>query len=85
MRRLTVDELKKIMRECAGEDGGSTMDGDITDVEFEELGYDSLALLETAGYVRREYGVTLAEDELAEVATPGDFVQMVNALLEPAA
>jgi len=81
MRKLTVAELKKIMRQCAGDDGGSAMDGDITDIAFEELGYDSLALLETAGHVQREYGVTLAEDGLAEVATPGEFVRFVNTLL----
>jgi len=85
MRKLTVGDLKNIMRQCAGDDGGSAMDGDITDVEFAELGYDSLALLETAGYVQREYGVTLGEDGLAEVTTPGQFVEFVNALLDQAA
>jgi act minimal PKS acyl carrier protein len=85
MRKLTVEELKKIMRQCAGDDGGSAMDGDITDIGFDELGYDSLALLETAGYVQRAYGVTFAGDGLAEVNTPGEFVRSINALLEETA
>lgn len=85
MRELTVDELKTILRRCAGDDGGSAMDGDITDIGFDELGYDSLALLETAGLVQREYGVLLADDRLEEITTPGDFVRSVNALLQEAA
>ena len=81
MRELTVEELKKIMRQCAGDDGGSAMDGDITDIRFDELGYDSLALLETAGHVQSEYGVMFAKDGLAEITTPGEFVRSINALL----
>lgn len=85
MRKLTVEELKRIMRQCAGDDGASAMNGDITDMGFEELGYDSLALLETAGLVQREYGVLFEEDGLAEITTPGEFVRSVNELLEKAA
>lgn len=82
MRKLTVEDLKRIMRQCAGDDGGGAMDGDITEVGFDELGYDSLALLETAGQIQREYGVTLAEERLPEITTPGAFVDLVNELLE---
>jgi act minimal PKS acyl carrier protein len=81
MQSLTIDELKVIMRECAGDDGGNLMDGDIADIEFGELGYDSLALLETAGRIQRQYGVMLDENLLPEMTTPGAFVRVVNDLL----
>jgi hypothetical protein len=35
MRKLTVEELKKIMRQCAGDDGGSALDGGITGIGFD--------------------------------------------------
>ncbi|HKS47140.1 MAG TPA: hypothetical protein VJT49_18925 [Amycolatopsis sp.] len=49
MSKLTVDEAKNTMRRCAGDDGGRAMDGDVTDIGFEEPGHASPAWLETAG------------------------------------
>jgi act minimal PKS acyl carrier protein len=79
-----VPELIGIMRACAGEDESVNLDGDITDVPFADLGYDSLALLETVGRLEREYRVKLADDLVAGPATPREFLVAVNAALASA-
>ncbi|KOG87803.1 actinorhodin polyketide synthase acyl carrier protein [Streptomyces varsoviensis] len=70
MAALTLDELKQILRESAGEDESVDLSGDVLDVPFIDIGYDSLALLETAGRVERIYGVTLVDDAVSEAETP---------------
>jgi len=75
---FTVDDLKRIMGQCAGVDESVNLDGDISDVSLDELGYDSLALLETASKVEREYGLKLPDELLGNVVTPAEFVAFVN-------
>ena len=82
---FTLDDLRRILREAAGADEAVDLDGDILGTEFEALGYESLALLETGGRIEREYGITLDDDTLAEARTPGELVDAVNALLTAAA
>ena len=81
--QLTIDDLKKIMRECAGEDDAVSLDGDILDTSFLDLGYDSLALLETAALVKRQYGVTVSDEDLHGIDTPREFLAKVNSVLAP--
>lgn len=77
MRELTTGELARIMRSCAGEDESVNLDGDIDDVAFSDLGYDSLALMETAARIEREFGLSLP-DEVVAAQTPRDFIKAVN-------
>jgi minimal PKS acyl carrier protein len=78
MSQFTLDDLRRVMRVCAGEDAASDLDGDIAQRPFDELGYDSLALLETASRIEREYRVALPDDLLGDIHTPADFVALVN-------
>jgi len=57
MTTITLDDLRRIMRESAGADESVDLDGDIAAVPFEDLGYDSLALLEMSAVVRQEFDV----------------------------
>lgn len=79
MTKFTIDDLRRILRECAGENDSNALDGDIFDTTFEELGYDSLALLESASRVEREFHVALSDEAMADVKTPRDFVALVKA------
>jgi len=79
MNEFTMDDLRKVMRESAGEDG--TLDGEVLDSSFEELGYDSLALMETISRIERALSVTLPEEEMADVSTPRDLLAFVNSQL----
>ncbi|MFI0909606.1 acyl carrier protein [Streptomyces abikoensis] len=78
MSVFTIDELIRIMRECAGEDEADDLTPDVADQDFDLLGYDSLALMATASRVEREHGLRLPEEEMAEIRTPAAFVALVN-------
>jgi act minimal PKS acyl carrier protein len=75
---FSLEDLKRILREGAGADEDVDLDGDIAESEFDALGYESLALLETSGRIEREYGIRLDEDLLATARTPRAFVDAVN-------
>ncbi|MBO8192085.1 acyl carrier protein [Streptomyces oryzae] len=86
MSEFTQRELAEKLLECAGE----AEDVDITDeaaldVPFLELGYDSLALLQVTGVIKREYGVELSDDAVVEAETPRLLLKMINANLSDAA
>ncbi|MGW5651353.1 acyl carrier protein [Streptomyces humi] len=78
MAHIRIDDLRRILVACAGEDDGIDLSGDILDTSFGDLGYDSLALMETAARIERDYGVALADDVLADARTPRDLLDLVN-------
>lgn len=80
-----LDDLRRLLRQSAGAEEGVDLDGDILDTPFDQLGYESLALLETAGAIEREYRITLDESVFAEATTPRAFIGLVNQQLAPAA
>ncbi|WP_406376196.1 acyl carrier protein [Streptomyces sp. NBC_00647] len=80
-RIFTLDDLRRILLESAGAEEGIDLYGDIADSEFEVLGYESLALLETGGRIEREFGVSLDDVNLSDITTPRALVAAVNDLL----
>jgi act minimal PKS acyl carrier protein len=78
MSTFNLDDLRVLMRESVGVEAGVDLDADITDIQFEELGYDSLALLELAIQVKRKYGVVIPDDEVVEMTTPRLAIQFIN-------
>ncbi len=81
---MTQEELTGLLRECAGEDEGVDLNGDVLDVPFAELGYDSLAVLQTTGRIERDYGIVLADDTVAEAQTPRLLLEFINESLAQA-
>lgn len=79
---ITIEDLKRILLESAGADESVDLDGDVLDVEFAELGYDSLALLETAAVIARQYGITLDDETAAGARTPRELLAAVNEVNE---
>jgi act minimal PKS acyl carrier protein len=77
-REVTIEDLKRILRESAGADENVDLDDEILDIDFDALGYDSLALLETAARITREYGVTLDDEAVTSARTPRRFLGVVN-------
>ncbi|MEU5790192.1 acyl carrier protein [Micromonospora purpureochromogenes] len=78
MSTMTIDDVRRILVACAGETDAAAFDGDIDGVEFEELGYDSLALMETAARIEQEYGVRIPDERIADLRTPRELVDLVN-------
>lgn len=85
MNALTLADLRQIMREAAGDDEAVDLDRDILDVPFVELGFDSLAMLETVTLVKRRTGVAVADDELDQIVTPRALLDKIGAGLAGAA
>lgn len=81
MTNLSLTDLKTILRKVAGEEEGFNLDGDILDIPFADMGYDSLALLEASARIAREYGVALSDDEVDDTETPRSLLDRVNAAL----
>ena len=79
MSTITIDDLRRIFEAVAGADEAVNLNGDIMDTEFAELGYDSIALLEVVGQIRRDYGISVDEDALAEVNTPRGLLDLLHA------
>lgn len=78
VQELTIEDLTSHLRAAAGEDEGIDLDSDILDLTFEDLGYDSLALLETGSRIEREYGIQLEETSIVDVTTPRALLTVVN-------
>ncbi|AZS84262.1 acyl carrier protein [Streptomyces griseoviridis] len=76
---VTLADLTRMLRESAGEEEGVDLDGDVLDVSFDDLGYDSLAMLEVIGQVQREYGVRLPDETVADADTPRALLALINA------
>lgn len=84
MQQFTVADLDRIVRASAGDDGPA-IDESRLDVLFSDLGYDSLAMLETVSRVSREFGAPLADDVASEAATPRQMLTAVNEAIASAA
>ncbi|HWB36559.1 MAG TPA: acyl carrier protein [Rugosimonospora sp.] len=84
MQQFTVADLDRIVRASAGDDGPA-IDESRLDVLFSDLGYDSLAMLETVSRVSREFGASLADDVASEAATPRQMLAAVNEAIASAA
>ncbi|MEV0530004.1 acyl carrier protein [Streptomyces sp. NPDC050439] len=80
---FSLEDLKTVLRQAAGEAEDVDLDGDILDTDFEVLGYESLALLEAGSLVERQYGIALDETALSDANTPRAFLDVVNHQLVP--
>ena len=74
---FTLDDLRRMLRATAGEEDAS-LDSDILDVGFDELGYDSLAMLETSRCIELECGIALADSTVTSAETPRALLAIVN-------
>ncbi|MEV4188193.1 acyl carrier protein [Streptosporangium canum] len=78
---FTLDDLKEVMRACAGVTESVDLDSDIADVTFEDLGYDSLAVLEMAAKLQNHLGVVIPDDVADQLPTPRALAEYVNVRL----
>ncbi|MEU4245614.1 acyl carrier protein [Actinoplanes sp. NPDC026619] len=79
MAELQITELVHLLRECAGEDENVALgNGDVLDVSFEDLGYDSLAILNTVGRIERDNGIRLPDTIVVDAQTPRMLLKQIN-------
>jgi minimal PKS acyl carrier protein len=71
--------LTELMQENGDRGPSATpLDGDIADVPFEELGFDSLALFNTCIQIEGVYPVKLSLDDVLTAQTPAGLIALVN-------
>ncbi|MBE8516235.1 acyl carrier protein [Amycolatopsis sp. H6(2020)] len=78
MPELTIGDLCRVLVESAGETEGLAVGDSAHEQTFEELGYDSLALLETAARLKQEYGIDLSDDAVLDAKTPGALLALAR-------
>ena len=78
LKEFDLDDLRMIMRGCAGVADGVDLDVDILDIPFEQLGYDSLALLEIAHTIEEQMGVVIPDGSVEQMRTPAEVIDYVN-------
>lgn len=83
-KAFTLDDLKRILIAGAGADETVDFDGEIADRRFEDLGYESLALLETLGRIENEFDISLDDSVLTGESTPAQLIDAVNASVRAA-
>jgi act minimal PKS acyl carrier protein len=81
MEEFTLEDLRRTLRECAGEDEQVSQGGDLLDRTFSELGYDSIAFMTTTSKIELELDVRLPEGEVEFTDTLRDYLAFVNARL----
>jgi act minimal PKS acyl carrier protein len=77
---LTFEQLHQTLVDCAGEDEDVVLGPDSLDRDFADLGYDSLALLETSAQLKSRYGIDISEDTIRDLRTPRALLDHANAL-----
>jgi acyl carrier protein len=79
MDPFTLKDLRRILESSAGAVEGVDWESPATlDMPFEELGYDSLALLELAAKVQQEYRTRIPDEAIAVMVTPSAAIEYVN-------
>lgn len=78
-RSFTIDDMTRLLEEAAGiADGIDWTDAATLDKSFDDLGYDSLGLIEFAARVRREYQITMSDDVVTDLNTPRSALDYVT-------
>ncbi len=80
--RITMDDLRRALEEGSGVDEGVDLARDLGSSAFADLGYDSLAVLETGLRLSRENDVDIDDSVFMDLDTPQQLLDAVNEALE---
>nr|WP_296780677.1 acyl carrier protein [Rhodococcus sp. (in: high G+C Gram-positive bacteria)] len=72
------DDLARIIKLAAGDDETAPLTDGSIDVPLCDLGYDSLAMLETVSRVEREFGLTIDDSVASTELSVREFLDAVN-------
>ena len=82
MSSLELNDLYTMMIEAAGVEHHAVVDA--AERGFEDLGYDSLAVLELFGRIERVTGISFPEEAAHDLLSPAAVIAYVNGSLTPA-
>jgi len=75
---ITAEQMRRLIIACAGAPEQPVADAAFADTTFEDLGYESLALMESAAAIEREFGVSLSDEVLFAAKTPRELAEIVE-------
>jgi act minimal PKS acyl carrier protein len=78
MAEFDTPRLRAMMKDCAGPGEHPELEGEFIDTTYEDLGFDSLAVLELATLIQQDLGVPFPDDAVAEMVTPRNVLDYVN-------
>lgn len=82
MPKLALPDLRRLLESSAGRVESVNWDDEtILTATFDDIGYDSLAVLELGARVQQEYGVRITDDAVAEMTTPAAALDYINGRL----
>ncbi|MGW2720260.1 acyl carrier protein [Streptomyces sp. NPDC001492] len=81
---LSLEELVSTIRRCAGDSDVAALDDGILDLSYQDLGYDSVAILEIFAELGSEHGIAISDEEVFETRTPRETLALVNSRTEAA-
>ncbi len=74
---VSAEDVLAVLIECAGAPD-QLPEGDIAELTFDDLGYDSLALIEAATRLSERFGANIPDHEIASLTTLGDLASRAN-------
>ncbi|MGW4365692.1 acyl carrier protein [Nocardia takedensis] len=81
MSVLTADTLKETMRLVAHDPDLALGDG-FLETEFGEFDFDSLAVLELVTRIQKDYGLSVPDEVMEKLTTPGELLDYVTSQLD---
>ena len=78
MTTFGLDDLRKIMEQVSDEDDELNLDGDIAEQPFDELGLDSLGVLDLMTRIQQDWHVAVPDEVISTARVPQDVVDFVS-------
>ena len=78
MSQLTLEELKVFLLRSVGDDESIDLSGDIASTALSDLGFDSLAVIDTTSQLEQHFKVKFTDDDASGITTAQDFIDIVN-------
>ena len=81
MKTFTLVDLKKTIDACRMPGDGVELTEHALDVSFDDLGFDSLSLLDVVTRLQDELKLRLSDSEVEAISTPRSLIDYVNGRL----
>jgi act minimal PKS acyl carrier protein len=79
--QITMADLKRALEQGSGVQEGVDLERDLVLKTFRDMGYDSLAVLETGLRLSRENSVEIDDEVFTDLETPQQLLEQVNLAL----
>ena len=79
---ISLTNLEEFLNASTGQEEPITLDRSMMDVDFDDLGVDSLAILELVDRIQEAYHLSIDDETVPELRTPRMMLDHVNARLE---